>query len=61
MIFEVHQNRPKMIKVRHLGGQSEKGAPILGGSAAEAVVLGRVLGRFGTDFGRTFDTPSATV
>ena len=30
-----------MFCFRFLGGQNEKGAPILGGSAAEAVVLGR--------------------
>ena len=42
MIFEVCKNRPKMTKVRHLGGKNEKGAPILGGSASRAVVLGRV-------------------
>ena len=41
MIFEVCQNRQKMTKVRHLGGQRQNPAPILGGSAAEAVVLGR--------------------
>ena len=41
MIFEVCKNRSKITKVRHLGGQNEKGASILGGSAAEAVVLGR--------------------
>ena len=41
MIFEVCKNRQKMTKVRHLGGQNENHAPILGGSAAEAVVLGR--------------------
>ena len=37
----------------------------LGGSAGEAVVLGRgsraVLLVLGTSFGRTFDTPSSTV
>ena len=42
MIFEGCKTRPKMTKVRHLGGKNEKGALILGGSAAEAVVLGRV-------------------
>ena len=42
MIFEVCKNRPKMTKVRHLGGKNEKHAPILGGSAAEAVDLGKV-------------------
>ena len=42
MIFEVCKNQPKMTKVRHLGGKNEKGAPILGGSASRAVVLGRV-------------------
>ena len=36
------KSRPKMTKVRHLGGKNEKGAPILGGSASRAVVLGRV-------------------
>ena len=41
MIFEVCQNRSKIIKVRHLGGQNEKGTSILGGSASRAVVLGR--------------------
>ena len=35
-----------MIKVRHLGGLGRFMAQLLGGSAAEAVVLGRVLGRF---------------
>ena len=42
MIFEVCKNRLKMTKVRHLGGKNEKHAPILGGSASRAVVLGRV-------------------
>ena len=53
MIFEVCKNLPKMTKLRHLGGQRMLWVIFGGGSAAEAVVLGRVLGRFGTDFGRT--------
>ena len=34
------KSRPKMIKVRHLGGLGRFMAQLLGGSAAEAVVLG---------------------
>ena len=65
MIFEVCKNRPKMTKVRHLGGKNEKHGQILGGSAAEAVVLGRVfravLQVLGQIFAELFDTPSTTV
>ena len=65
MIFEVCKNRPKMTKVRHLGGKNEKGAPILGGSASRAVVLGRVfravLQVLGQVFAELSDTPSSTV
>ena len=42
MIFEAYKTRPKMTKVRHLGGKNEKHGPILGGSASRAVVLERV-------------------
>ena len=65
MIFEVCQNRPKMTKVRHLGGQWQNPAPILGGSAAEAVVLGRAFRAFflvlGQVLAELFRTPSTTV
>ena len=60
MIFEVCKNQQKMTKVRHLDGKNEKGAPILGGSAAEAVVLGRVfravLQVLGTNFWQNYST-----
>ena len=42
MIFEVCKNRPKMTKVRHLGGQRRISGEFRGGSASRAVVLGRV-------------------
>ena len=42
MIFEVCKSRQTIAKVLHLGAKKEKGAPILGGSASRAVVLGRV-------------------
>ena len=41
MIFEVCKNRPKMTKVRHLGGQNQISGEFRGGSASRAVVLGR--------------------
>ena len=40
MIFEVCQNRLKMTKVRRLSGLGRFTPQLLGGSAAEAVVLG---------------------
>ena len=57
MIFEVGKNLPKMTRVRHLGGQRQNPALILGGSASRAAVLGRVfravLQVLGTSFTRT--------
>ena len=54
-----------MKKVRHLGGQNEKGGEFQGGSAAEAVVLGRVfhavLQVLGQVLAELSDTPSTTV
>ena len=54
-----------MTKVRHLGGQNENHALILGGSAADAVVLGRVfravLQVLGKVLAELFGTPSTTV
>ena len=43
-IFEVCKNQPKMTKVRHLGGQRQNPAPILGGPAECAGAPGGVLG-----------------
>ena len=65
MIFEVCKNRQKMTKVRHLGGQNENHALILGGSASRAVVLGRafraVLQVLGQILAELSGTPSTTV
>jgi len=65
MIFEVCKNQPKMTKVQHLGGKNEKGAPILGGSASRAVVLGRVfravLQVLGEVLQELFDTPGTPL
>ena len=65
MIFEVCQNRPKMTKVRHLGGQNMLWVIFWGGSASRAVVLGRVfravLQVLGQVLAELVDTPSTTV
>ena len=42
MIFEACKSQPKMTKVRHLGSKNENDAPIFGGSASRAGVLGKV-------------------
>ena len=62
MIFEVCQNRPKMIKVRGTWGPRQISGEFRGGSAAEAVVLGRVLEELWEQVLRTgSDTPGTTV
>ena len=65
MIFEVCKNQQEMKKIRHLGGQNEKDASILGGSASRAAVLGMffraVLQVLGQVLAELFGTPSTTV